>query len=131
MISRRAHAGFTLIEIAIAFVILGLAAGALVPVLRASPARLAGAHNQMLAVLAARSVLAELDANDALAAGELSGNLHRNVTWKVRVEPFHPTTAGTTALTTPYLVSVQAAVEAAPSPATASFTTVRLQARKP
>jgi general secretion pathway protein I len=134
MIARRSLAGFTLVEVTVAFVILGLAAGALIPVLGASPARLARGNGQMTAVLATRSVLAELDARDTLKAGELSGRLQDNVTWKAQIRPFSetPGAAGSTqTLTTPYLVSVEATVETATKPAMASVTTVRLQRRLP
>jgi general secretion pathway protein I len=134
MIARTSTAGFTLIEITVAFVILGLAAGALMAVLGASPARLERGHNQMRAVLAARSVLAEVDAKASLSPGEVSGSMQDDVTWKVLVQPYRQTPEsahGAPPLTVPYLVTVQTAVESGDSPATASLTTVRLQARLP
>jgi general secretion pathway protein I len=134
MTARRPLAGFTLVEVTVAFVILGLAAGALMSVLGASPGRLERGHNQMRAVLAARSVLAELDAKASLSAGELSGSIQDNVTWKVIVQPYGQAPEGVRGappLTTPYLVNVETAVGSGQSAATASLTTIRLQARLP
>jgi len=134
MIARKPLAGFTLVEVTVAFVILGLAAGALVSVLGASPGRLERGHNQMRAVLAARSVLAELDAKASLSAGELSGSMQDDVRWKVLVQPYGKTpegAGGAPPLTTPYLVTVETAVRSGQSAAAASLTTVRLQARMP
>jgi general secretion pathway protein I len=127
---RDRQAGFTLIEILVAFIILGLAAGVIMDAFGAGPVKIAQSDNERKAALAARSVLALVGGEIPLTAGLKQGTMPDGMRWTVHIQPYEATEPenGTPApVTTPYLVSVDAALGPQAKPSVASMTTLRLK----
>jgi general secretion pathway protein I len=131
--AHKAEAGFTLIEILVAFAILGLVAAAVLSVFSSGPGRIVHAENQRLAVLTVKSLLAEVGAGRAIEAGGWEGDTRDGGRWKLVMAPYagassdpdHPPPLQ------PYLVTVHATSGPAWSGATADLETVRLRMPEP
>jgi type II secretion system protein I len=74
-ITNKPRAGFTLIEILVAFAILGLAAGAVLSVFSSSPGRISRAENRRMALLEAQSILDLVGNERPIEEGQWQGDL--------------------------------------------------------
>ena len=86
MSGRIAQRGFTLLEVLIAFVILALVLGSLMPLFSSGFRGLARSESQVLASLQARSLLAEVGGSIPLEEGSRSGNFADGRIWSLEVE---------------------------------------------
>ena len=133
--AQRAQAGFTLIEILVAFAVLGLVAGAVLSVFSAAPGRISRAENERLVVLAAKSILARVGNEQPVEAGEWQGELSTGGHWKLVIEAYGDTDSGNALgpppLTSPYLVTVHTTAGPAWNAATANIETIRLRMATP
>jgi general secretion pathway protein I len=135
---RRNTAAFTLLEVLVAFVILGLASGALMTAFGGGIVKITRAENERLAALAARSVLALAGSEIPLEPGAHEGNLPGNIHWTISIAPYEKSAVdpfadpGTPAfVTTLYRVTVLTMVGAASNRVQASIETLRLKAEGP
>jgi general secretion pathway protein I len=87
---RRAEAGFTLIEVLIAFVIAAGGLTALFQLLSGNMAGMSRAEAREHATQIAQSRLAELQASPGLAPGHLRGQADRRFSWAASVQPYGP-----------------------------------------
>ena len=83
---RKSNAGFTLIEILVAFTILGLAGATIMSILGNGTAKVSRAENERLAILSARSALALVGTEVPLEAGTRKGKMSDGGEWTI----FHP-----------------------------------------
>jgi general secretion pathway protein I len=86
--TREPSAGFTLLEVVIALMILGLSIGVLFQTLSTSLGRLADAKGEALAVSVAQSVLARVGADIPLKTGTQTGTYGEDIRWHVNIEPY-------------------------------------------
>jgi general secretion pathway protein I len=87
----RRAAGFSLLEVLVAFVILALVATALYRLFAGSLANVGAAEEYSRALLVAESVLAEVGGTKPLRAGERSGRVEDGqIDWKASVVPWVP-----------------------------------------
>ena len=133
---KKRQSGFTLVEILVAFVILGLSAGAVMQVFSASPLRLSAANDRILVNLAASSLLAGIEAQAFLKAGTNNGVLEDGTRWKTQIEPYDiaPASDGDHTrkqISRPYLIKIETGRGDGPHAARTAFTTIRLQAGVP
>ena len=84
---RSANRGMTLIEVLVAFVILALAMGVILQIFSGGMrnARLAEGYSR--AVFLAESRLASVGLEQALAVGEVSGQVNPDLRWRVNISP--------------------------------------------
>ena len=80
-------AGFTLVEVLIAFVILALALGALLPGFATGLRSLGAADGYTTAALLAESRLAAVGVEEPLAAGTTEGEFENGFRWRLDVVP--------------------------------------------
>lgn len=85
--SKGAARGFTLLEVLIAFTILSLSLAVVMQAFSTGFASLERAKDQTVAMLQARSKLAELGQTVPLEPGEQGGELDDGATWRMVVEP--------------------------------------------
>ncbi len=86
---RRAAAGFSLLEVLVAFVILALVATSLFNLFAGSLANVGAADDYSRAVLVAESVLAEVGAAKPLREGTQTGRVEDGrIDWKASVTPW-------------------------------------------
>lgn len=87
-----AGAGFTLIEVVVALVILAGALAAVLPQFGTALRLGSGAADQRAALLAAQSILAEIGARPDLGDGTLAGRIDDRLSWTavVRALPLTP-----------------------------------------
>src|SRR5262249_3157867 len=121
------QSGFTLIEVLVAFAILGLSAGALLSIFSSDPQKIMRAADARLAVLTAQSVLAGVGSEQALIAGTHEGRTAQGVRWVLAIAPYEKPSS----LTVPYLITVKTEVGTPEQPARAQITTVRLGVASP
>jgi general secretion pathway protein I len=129
----RQSRGFTLLEILVAFAILGLAAGAIMTTFGAGNGKIASAEDERLAVLGARSVLAFVGTEIPLASGSQTGDMPGGIRWSVSIQPYDDgiPPADNSEIQPPfklYAVAVRARAGTAPGKADALITTLRLGA---
>jgi general secretion pathway protein I len=131
------RAGFTLLEILVAFAILGLAAAAIAQIFGVGVIKVARSENQRLAALAARSVLASVGADIPLEPGRQSGEMPGGIRWSLSITPYGddqsnaPADASARPVTVPYLVTVDTAAGSPASPSTAELVSLRLKIEAP
>jgi general secretion pathway protein I len=82
---RRAHGGFSLLEILVAFVIMAMALGVIMRVFSGSLNNVEAARRHAQAVLIAESRLAALGVETPLTDGETHGELAGDYRWRSRV----------------------------------------------
>lgn len=87
---RRRSAGFTLLEILVAFVLLGLVGTSLLELFQGGMRTVGLSAEYSHAALLARSKLAELQAYKTLEQGESSGEFDTAYRWHLRVFPYEP-----------------------------------------
>ncbi len=81
-----AERGFTLLEVLVALAVLSIALGALLPLFAGGLQGAAVAGDQVMATLAAKSLLAELEAGP-LMPGTTGGDLEGGGRWRLDVQP--------------------------------------------
>lgn len=87
--SRQAEtAGFTLIEVVVALVILTVALGALMQLFQSGMRTSSVAEERVLATLLAQSRLAALGVETPLEPGELEGEIDDRFRWSAIIEPY-------------------------------------------
>lgn len=122
--------GFTLIETLVAFVILALAAGAVLSALSSGPGRISRAANQRRATLFAQSLLAEAGTARNVEKGVWEGDLAAGGNWRVVVEPYDDSGANSNStsqqLVRPYIVHAHVTAGSGWNAGTADLETVRL-----
>lgn len=92
---RRAHGGFSLLEILVAFVIMAMALGVIMRVFSGSLNNVEAARRHAQAVLIAESKLAALGVETPLVDGEASGEMPGNYRWRSRIQREADTGAAT------------------------------------
>jgi general secretion pathway protein I len=133
---RTGEAGFTLLEILVAFAILGLAAGAILSMFGSNIARIARSENQRLAVMAARSVMARAGGDIALEPGTRKGEMPGGIRWSMSVKPAGGDANengddGSPPVTEAYLVAVRAAAGPPSDASIADLVSLRLMPGSP
>lgn len=98
---RRGQRGFTLLEVLVAFSILGLSLGVLIQAFGGGLRNTALAEEYTLATLHAESLLAGLGVEEPLQPGELAGEIDGRFRWQARIEEYVPEEA----LDDPFAVS--------------------------
>jgi general secretion pathway protein I len=88
--ARGRQAGFSLLEILVAFVILSLSIGVIMRVFSTGMRNIDTAERHTRATLLAENVLSGLGEETALSAGELSGEDGRGYRWRARVSEHLP-----------------------------------------
>lgn len=88
MASGKAQAGFTLIEVLVAFAILSMALGGLYHVFATDLDVVGRTENRGRALLVAQSVMAGVGADTPLEAGRYKGSGAHEVTWKIEISPY-------------------------------------------
>jgi general secretion pathway protein I len=88
MMPRRISAGFTLLEILVAFIVLAIVGGSLLQLFQGGMRNVAHATDYSHAALLARSKLSELEAYPEVAPGEQTGDFDERYRWRLRVEPY-------------------------------------------
>ena len=86
--ARRRGAGFTLLEILAAFIVLAVLGGALLQLFQGGLQNVALASEYTEAALLARSKLAELDARADVTAGEEQGAFDDRYRWQLTLSPY-------------------------------------------
>lgn len=129
-----AQAGFTLLEVLVAFIILGLAAGAVMTAFGSGALKVAQAENERRAALAARSVLALAGSGIPLEAGTQQGTMPDGTRWRMIIRPYEaqPAEGGgddVPPVTVAYRVDV--AVEPTSGAMPVSITSLRLKPGAP
>jgi general secretion pathway protein I len=130
---QNAEAGFTLLEVLVAFVILGLTAAALLSVFGNGLVKVSSAENERTATLAAQSTLARIGADIPLETGARQGEMPGGVRWKVSIEPYQTPPSdpsgdqGPPLITTPYIVTVHAAAGPRAQATDVSLVSLRLK----
>lgn len=129
MRSVRAHksalnAGFTLIEVVVALVILAGALAAVLPQFGKALRLGSGATDERAALLAAQSILAEIGARPVPGDGPMSGRIDDRLTWSAVLRPIPLTAERGRPLLPPYEVTVGVANSAGQP--LASLTTIVL-----
>lgn len=84
----RSRRGFTLLEVLVAFVILGFVAGGCLQIWSTSPSTLRRIENRRLAVLSAESLLAQIGIEKPLQAGAWEGFTTEGVEWHLEIRPY-------------------------------------------
>ena len=88
MSQARAKAGFTLLEVLIAFAILALSLGAILQAFGTGLVAITRAESHATAALQARSLLAEVGSSRPLEPGESVGDFDDGTLWTVTIEPY-------------------------------------------
>jgi general secretion pathway protein I len=132
---RSRQAGFTLIEILIAFAILGMASAAVISIFGSDLSRVARAKNERVAALSARSVLALVGSELPLEPGTREGQLPNGLRWSLAIQPYEDAAIANDSnippVTTAYLVSVHTAAGLSSNSATADLISLRLKTENP
>lgn len=123
--------GFTLIEVVIAFAILGLSVGAILNLCSTGYARVLKTTNTRLAVLAARSLVDAIRTEQGFVSGHQSGTMAPDIRWKIDIRPFDDAAsevseASSTTLT-PYFIAVHAEKGIGPNKGEADIQTIQLK----
>jgi general secretion pathway protein I len=84
----RKQAGFTLLEILVAFVMLALVGGALLQLFQGGLQSLSAGDNYSRAALLAESTLSQLRADPALEAGQRHGDLEPGYRYELQLTPY-------------------------------------------
>jgi general secretion pathway protein I len=84
----RRQAGFTLLEILVAFVMLALVGGALLQLFQGGLQNLAAGDSYGRAALLAESTLSQLRAESTLATGQRSGELEPGYRYELQLTPY-------------------------------------------
>ena len=101
------QAGFTLLEVLVAFTILAVALGTLVSAFGGSSRSMTAAAEMTLLSMEARSLVDRVGADLALGDGEVTGNTPSGWDWTVRIQPTEGARSGDApALVIEYLVEV-------------------------
>lgn len=86
----RGAAGFTLLEVLVAFAVLAVALGAAMEVFSTGLRSARAAHTHTIATLLAESRLESVGVEDPLTEGESSGEWDNGYRWRVEVLPYAP-----------------------------------------
>jgi general secretion pathway protein I len=88
-VSRRRRArGFTLVEILVALVVLGVVGGALLELFQGGLRNVAASDDYTRAALLARSMLAQLEARDRFVAPLEEGRFDERFWWRLQAAPY-------------------------------------------
>jgi len=134
---QRFRAGFTLIEIVVAFAILGLASGVIMSLFGSASTKVMRTENERLAVLSARSAAALIDNEVPLEVGAWQGHMYGKVEWAISIQPYQTEAAieqsnsSVPPATIPYLVTVHTSVGSGSNQASAAITSLRLKTGAP
>ncbi len=91
MTSNKRHIrGFTLIEILVALIILGLSLGVIMQIFSAGLDRARKTEARAIAVQLAESKLAAVGVEEPLTEGETDGQFDDKYRWRVLVQPYRP-----------------------------------------
>lgn len=96
--SRSHEAGFSLLEVLVAFSILALSLGVLMQIFSGSLRNADVAHDQAQAVVIAQSLLAAAGVDSPLAAGETTGEVGGKFRWSLLAQPYMDDLAAPVAL---------------------------------
>ena len=88
MSDRRRQQGVSLLEVLVAFAILGLCLGVLLQVFSGGLRNTALAEDYTQAALYAESILAAVGGEAPLAPGEDLGRVNDKFAWRIRIEPY-------------------------------------------
>lgn len=91
----RVERGFTLIEVLVAFVILGLSLTVLMRIFSGGLRNVEVSGEYARAVLVAEAQLASAGVNEPLEVGETRGEWDERFRWRRRIEPYVPRETGT------------------------------------
>ncbi len=108
--NKRLIRGFTLIEILVALIILGLSLGVIMQIFSAGLDRARKTEARAVAVQLAESKLAAIGIEEPLTEGVTDGQFDERFRWRVLVQPYRPAgddTDETTALVHAYAVNVR------------------------
>ena len=87
---QRAIRGFTLIEVLVALIVLGLSMGVIMQIFSAGLDRARRTEARAIAVQLAESKLAAVGIEAPLIEGETSGEFDERFRWRVLVQPYEP-----------------------------------------
>jgi general secretion pathway protein I len=127
---REQRKGFTLLEIVIAFAILGLAAGVIVPLYSPHQQRLLRSANERIALLTAKTLLDSLDVDIPLSEGMQRGSTPLGATWEVLIEGYKDPEASPEATASPlraYKIRIRSAAGKGVAAAETELSTLRLK----
>ena len=125
--------GFTLLEVLIAFIILGLSTGVILSVFSSLPTKAQHAANERAATMSAQSLLALIGSEWPLEPGLKTGELHDGTKWSLTIKPYmqdippdqsHDVFSPVTKL---FLVTIETTAPSKWDPTTVSITTMRLK----
>lgn len=85
---RRRARGFTLVEILVALVVLGVVGGALLELFQGGLRNVAASDDYTRAALLARSMLAQLEARDRFVAPLEEGRFDERFWWRLQAAPY-------------------------------------------
>jgi general secretion pathway protein I len=130
--ARKLKAGFTLLEILIAFTILGLAGATIMSIFGNGTAKVSHAEKERVAELSARSVMALIGTEVPLEPGTQQGKTSDGNMWSVVIQPYETSTqnmdSGKSSKTTrPYLVTIQATIGKEADHVSATVSSVRIK----
>lgn len=101
------EAGFTMVEVLAALVILALTLAVLFDIVSTSLRRIGQAEKLTQATLTAQSLLARVGAEMALQEGQTAGRLGSDLRWRLQVRPFGDPTELQAWPITPYEISAE------------------------
>ena len=124
----QAQAGFTLLEVIVAFVILALAFGAAFRIFSIGFLGTRLSQDYTAAVLVGQSKLAALGASEPLPEGVSSGRFDERFAWRLSVKPYGEQAGASGTPTVARLLDVQLVVSWSdqPAPRSVTFATLRL-----
>jgi general secretion pathway protein I len=121
--------GFTLIEMMVAFVVLALSLGALLPLLGGAARQASVVHDYALAVTLADSLVAAAGEGDELRAGVQAGR-EGELRWSRSIEPEPEASDAVDARWIPYRISVEVRWGPDGASRAVALATLRLGARE-
>ena len=126
-------AGFTIIEVLVAFVIVGLTLAATVSTFEIGLAGVDRAENHATALMLAESKLAEIGVTAPLAPGRREGDFAEAYRWRTDITEITEAASGVASVVTAYRVAVEVKTLSAEKPGRAlvRLQTVRLGVDKP
>ncbi len=107
MSDRRRQQGVSLLEVLVAFAILGLCLGVLLQVFSGGLRNTALAEDYTQAALYAESILAAVGEEAPLAPGEDLGRINDKFAWRIRITPYGDESLPQDSSVVPYWVTVE------------------------